>query len=73
MSQAQPWGFEKTPAKARQEDVGDVCVFFSGPSWGQGTGFDLSEGFSLEPELVFKVALTYPPAHLAFSVWPGTW
>lgn len=32
---------------------------------GQGTGFDLLEGFFLEPELVFKVALAYLPAHLA--------
>lgn len=72
MSQVQPCDFEKTQSKSCREDGEDVCFFFSGLSWGQGTGFDLFEGYFLEPELVFKVALLYLPAHLAFSVWPGT-
>ena len=63
------WSWKPNPHSAESRQ--STC-FFSWARWGQETGFDLFEGFVREPELVFKVALTYLPAHLAFCVWQGT-
>lgn len=69
----QPRDFGKTQSEACLPGGCRRCLLFLfGAKLGGGNGFDLFEGFFLEPELVCKVALTYLPAHLAFTVWPGT-
>lgn len=63
------WSWEPNLGSAKRRQ--DTFFFSPGLSGGRKQTLIYLRVFVCEPELVFKVALTYLPARPAFRVWPG--